>query len=753
MKVYLDDIKRIDWLNSILEQSEYGKSFLACKSPFYFVFYYNYIEEESLFDIKKVSKIYEINDNIYRGQGVSRTEYTGYLKEPFDTQSFLFFALLKSLNKDITQEDKEKIDDLFLYYKSQDMKSLSLKERLKIKYSYGIDGRSSFRDSISSFLYLTPKLTDGFCLIGDLLDNSFKNKKGISFYGSVLNEMVVSLPNPDGGLIPQQNGAMRYMIVGEKKFKNDKLSVAKELLRAGASENEILLETGWFFNKYDKKWRFKIPSNKLSYKKDALTEIDYDGKKYLVCIPEKFKENIGGLIELLLELNYSDADVIAVRDAILRGYDVTIGDIFDFDELYEIYPELKSRICFFLINKSVRHSCFFNKQGLSFLSLMSPYYTKERMLTVAAHEMQHYIQSVEGFGNGGNEFFAQLIISIGGEAFRKYYEDLSCFMTAFSQKASLVSTEKYRKLTVDIMSIDEDGLKIIDINGKLVKIPVDQSKKVKMCGTIQAAVVDSKTISETAEGIAFIFINIYISFEKSRDLIGQFIKENFGISYKDLFDNMVTFTEKSLIKNDYLKSKGWDDLDINLLSFRAYQYLSGELESRYVQETTKINEDLSQYFSFYTSESANPSEITAYGHEPIFGHGVKAQYGIEKTDENKYIIHSAIKAGNIPFMLHEIGHIIYDAVYDENKEQIDSSKFASNYLTSEEYFCESFVDFIARREFSKELSEHIIGRVGNRNFNEFDSIFDNFFQIKEKSIDGNKLSEMLEFVNLILQNI
>jgi len=93
MKVFLNDIKKHDWLVKKIQSKDWGDIFLNLKSPNYFYFSYNNIEKESSISIVDFGSIYEVNEYTYKRL---RASHLGYMKEPFDSSNYLFYSILKS---------------------------------------------------------------------------------------------------------------------------------------------------------------------------------------------------------------------------------------------------------------------------------------------------------------------------------------------------------------------------------------------------------------------------------------------------------------------------------------------------------------------------------------------------------------------------------------------------------------------------------------------------------------------------------
>ena len=329
-------------------------------------------------------------------------------------------------------------------------------------------------------------------------------------------------------------------------------------------------------------------------------------------------------------------------------------------------------------------------------------------------------------------------------------QNLNSYINGFLKKASLVKPEFFIQLCDNIERQAQDSVKIINVKDKIIRIPYKKDRLLDLSQKLRTFTQDSKAISDNADTISFLFLTIVTDYDYLKNSISAFIDKHLGIAYFDLFEKACSLTEKTIISNQHLLDKGWTPSDINTFNFRAYQYLSGELESRYTQETTKLNDLLNQYFLLYTSETINPSEVNVYGEGVVFETGISSKYGLETTNDGKYVLHSAKTIGNAPFIIHELGHIVFDEVFPENKESFNAIKdFPESSL--EEHFCESFVDYVARKEFNKELSDYIVSKNKTRNYVYFDNVFDSFFNPQNKIVKDNDMVEMISFVNKVLE--
>ena len=160
----------------------------------------------------------------------------------------------------------------------------------------------------------------------------------------------------------------------------DNLAVAKKMSKAGKDAKTIRLATGWELDKTDKKWRWEI----------------MDGK---------FKDNLS------LSTDFTEnGDIYAWS---------TLGEVLDAPELFKAYPELKDIQVSFTMGKDFEHDGGFYPTGASFFEdgiidvkgafnagdTLNPS-NHNNALSTLLHEVQHFVQNIEGVSFGSNPISA-----------------------------------------------------------------------------------------------------------------------------------------------------------------------------------------------------------------------------------------------------------------------------------------------------------------------------------------------------------
>jgi hypothetical protein len=252
------------------------------------------------------------------------------------------------------------------------------------------------------------------------------------------------------------------------------------------------------------------------------------------------------------------------------------------------------------------------------------------------------------------------------------------------------------------------------------------------------------------------FASYYSSNWQKNPMLRKLAKEVFGDYYKDFFDLLSTGNEKKTEQYEFLIKKGWTPDEIHTLFFHTYQSLAGEFESREVQHSAEINEELLDYFKFYSSESLRQSDINVVFKEGIIEDVIDHIGAIEKTEDDTYIIHVK-QTMNGENMLHELGHIIEDEVSKEPYYKIITNAYTeigqSKFDTISEFFVECFLGWIFRKNIDDELCKSLKEKRVFPSLIETDKIFNSMFGYESERLDLIGLDKCYLFVDKLLKII
>jgi hypothetical protein len=184
----------------------------------------------------------------------------------------------------------------------------------------------------------------------------------------------------------------------------DKEQVAKSLRAMGKSPDEIFRATQAFFDSDvlgsdTAAFRFEIPTANSKFKEDGpveMLDVDY-GRGYAFGLGDEYRKVTFDEEGNLLELN--------------RGRIPTVGEIFDFPELYEQYPEIKDVL---VVNLAApKGEPVWNAPRAVYASgVESPYrkptiglrdsQSQSELQSSLLHELQHWVQTKESFPEGAS---------------------------------------------------------------------------------------------------------------------------------------------------------------------------------------------------------------------------------------------------------------------------------------------------------------------------------------------------------------
>jgi len=105
-------------------------------------------------------------------------------------------------------------------------------------------------------------------------------------------------------------------------------------------------------------------------------------------------------------------------------------------------------------------------------------------------------------------------------------------------------------------------------------------------------------------------------------------------------------------------------------------------------------------------------------------------------------------------ILHEVGHIIYDILVDEEivnplDPYIEKEAIKEGYESSEEYICDSFVDYIQRKKFDVGLVEDMDENRKVTNYDKFDEYFETILLYNSIPLNEVGIKKRLNFLNIV----
>lgn len=225
--------------------------------------------------------------------------------------------------------------------------------------------------------------------------------------------------------IDWQDDDVRFRFIGEKGAANldkaeeaitrlNNLAVAREMEDSGKDANAIKLATGWERGA-DRKWRYEVEDFEIDLKGLARKNILWFnlpwGKEYDILI-DKLLDGV----ELTEEESFRFDELSEKAGDLRKSYeenDVRYLDDYVKDaKLFEAYPEFKQmRVELYDTPTSNTGATYYESQNL--IRVNESVLNRADFRSILAHEVQHAIQSIEGFARGGNS-----------TTYRKYLDSL-----------------------------------------------------------------------------------------------------------------------------------------------------------------------------------------------------------------------------------------------------------------------------------------------------------------------------------------
>lgn len=233
------------------------------------------------------------------------------------------------------------------------------------------------------------------------------------------------------------------------------LASARQRVEAGEDAETVRQDTGWHQGA-DGKWRYEISDDQASVAPSGQTFADVHGNAYM--------------------------------QAAARGRQhVTVGDVLQHDALYAAYPQLRD-LPLEIMPDGVRAQARLSKRAGRTAIQVQPGMGRDALASALLHELQHGIQTIEGFAVGGSR---DANLQAGGpDAYRR----LAGEVEARNVQARRAMSDEHRRIVAPDMTADTDSADVIvTFNGRDVvnapppanarSIPSDPAQAVRITPT------------------------------------------------------------------------------------------------------------------------------------------------------------------------------------------------------------------------------------------------------------------------------
>jgi hypothetical protein len=668
----------------------------------YFVFYYKVDEENVKLEVFETQIVKQINLSLYRGMATKKADKVGFFTNTFETKDGLFYQFLRTYNT------TEKVKLFYSFAVEQD-KIIDL--NVSTDAVNTIRQSDDFRRAVS---YFAPNRIQTIMFVYDMVNEATQNRLSKTLYGDMIKK-VVNLVKFDGGVLPEMAGYLRFMVIGEKseltKTQIEKLEEAKLLVRSLQDLEKVYSYTGWALSGRDGKWRTNIADNEAFLKKDLL----YENNGRNLYLPN------GSKVEDVLNIVNNPQNIYT------SNYKGRLIDVLSHPTLFEYYPKLAllPLIYYYGDNPSGGQSFYFNPNERGGYILINGSKQSGDSLSILLHEIQHYVQSVEGYATGGNLFFAQFVASVGSSSVRTIF-------------ACINRMERYFR--EDLVS-DDARLEITQvIENQLTK--TNEARQLK--NEILKLLINKEDYQYNYKSINF-YLVLFVAEEGdfSTNNIVLYLQKKLGDIVFELFENVSDGYSQAKKYREKLISEGYREDDIRNILFKSYENLYGELESRSTQSSRYVDSEYKNYFYLTKWENSPIQQITVIdGVEQIID-CTKIKAAVE-TKDDAYVMHFQKTISAEP-ILHELGHIVHDALKTLGQNHIIEKEFDKEMMIDDidEFFVLKFLGYLKENIDDFDLANDVRLNFAVRGNEKINKLLDDFFA--EKSVN-----ERLQYLQTIL---
>lgn len=645
-----------------------------------FVFVYSYDEESLTMAVHKSIVATELNISVYRSMLQSKGKIMGITKIGYfsyqnDSREGLFYVFLRSYNEHAV------VEDFMTACKLRD-------EEIDINVSTDAHNDiSTYDDFLRVMSYFSPKRMQIVGFVYDLVDAAYRNRLSKRLYGSALTR-VVNMVKYDAGILPELGGTMRFMVVGENanlsEDEKERLKKAQSLLRSDADVSAIYLKTGWAYSQQDGRWRTNI-SDEGAYISDQYL---YDTQAGTLYIPE------GAVIADVLQI------IAAPNKIYSRNYYGKLSDVLIHPELYAKYPSAAELPLIYARNDSVpnkQNQFYFSPSDSGGHIVIKGNINWGSHLSILLHEVQHYIQRLEGFARGGNERDAAFISTIGAEYIRTVF-------------ASIAAMKKY------FTAYFNDDTKRIELINAVTKYVTKTAQGAYFKKALLEQLNDENEFKSNKSTANYRLL-LLIAYDKdiSDSELVDYLLSVYDVNelvFYDLCDNVVEGNKKADTFIQVLKSQGLTDYEVEQVMQANYENLYGEIESRSVQASRRIGGVFRNYFYMTGWEKEPNAQVTVIDGNAVILDVDSVKCALE-TKGDEYVLHFRKHDTCVPY-LHELGHIVYDALVKLGHEDKLKSEFENqyNFKTVDEMFVSNFLaylkDNIDNDHLQSDLSKQVV---------------------------------------------
>ena len=669
----------------------------------YFVFYYNTIDAESKLKIFTFEVALSLNVGLYRKFNELSTKglvkqgesmQIGYFAfDSFESRSGLFYLFLN------TYCEPDALQRFYAWCVNNDVAGDLAISTSAMNEIYE---RGNFERVLAFFLM--GRRIASVMTVYDMMDEHMRKVMGKSLYGGYIKKVVQLIPY-EGGVLPERNGEMRFMIIGEKALLTDtekeKLELAKSYLRSLKDPVEIYKATGWYFNERDGKWRHNLSDKGVFISPLEFSEVD--GKKM-------YNPKINPLgLEVMEKLFKKPQELYR------NNYLGKLSDVLYHPEIYRRYPQVARIPLLYCDNpKATKFEFYYMANAQGGYMVINGNSEKVNLASVMVHETQHAVQRIEGFATGGNTFLATFVMSVGGENIRKIFYNIKMLEAQLVDKCS----EKW----------------VFDNIKNIVSRLYSNPKVAEMKENLVSYTQDFDMFMNNVDSFA-LYTTFYLT-AIGQLASGEFIEFLSDITNGAIYELTETVADGLMKADDIghkLLGEGFTQDDVRRIMFNAYQDLMVETGSRSVQHGMMFEGDLANYFYLYDWEKSPTQKIAVISNDYIEVNSHDIFGAVERTGDD-YILHFKQAISTEPF-LHELAHIVDDMLVEMGHGTLIQSAYDETQTkkSRSEYFVDCFLGFVRDNIADENIWDDLSENMDLKNHEAIDSLLGEVFGVQPQA--------------------
>jgi len=644
------------------------------------------------------------------------------LKYPYESTDLGFFKYCQILFPD----NKNDLIEIFYDWNKKEIERQEEEVRKKdIKLDFNIDGGvASTKNLVNSFVASRVARQSSENIIEVI--NYVTRKSGKELFGSVIQKATQCVWFPVFGVVPVfKNSTFRYLFSGVKaaNFNENEYDDAVFLLRQGYDFNYIRQKTGWTLDMPDGKPRKYISLKGIAWKDEVSFNNNIVNGEYLLS--NRF---IDGLSRGDINQYFYNSSKYLLFP--------TLSELLHAEDLFNAYPKLKGmRVCIKSDDNEPPNGSFIKSPHFAIYVNVN-HLDWERALSTLLHEIQHAIQQIEGFAEGGNISFAKIVASSGVQKFKEI-KILSKNFTTYLEEFLDEISKKGKD--------EEEHKREYEAASKYVSdFIVKYNNYINLNDNYDVIT----NLRSSPELFVFMLLNFLINKANQPNEIALFrsqVVQFFDVDNNDLPENFGRFfsllTEVGINYNSYRKnieSKGYKSSKVEDLAFCYYIAFGGEIESRFVQGLKKINlpDDVAQAIRPLSLETQIENKYIYQGELDV----TPKNFAYETQNDKIGCLHlSSTETGYELF--HEIGHAVYDyfILIDPKNEILFTNNYVSENesitkgLNQQEYFAEAFCAYIKRKKIEENTTKFwpVDTKIGES----LEIVFERIFMIAESKLE------------------